>query len=102
VWSSFTEGSHKDTEELRWLKHFLSDVGESCQLERIKLEVHSPDRDHNKDPIIDWFPWESVDCILVGTNFKSLREVSIELFGLSSLRSYFETCENMVYKFPLL
>jgi hypothetical protein len=98
--SPFTEGSLKDTEELRWLKHFLSDVGELCRLEEIKLEVNVSNSD--KDRIIDWSPWEDVDRILVGTNFKSLRQVGIELYEMYSPRSYDETCENVARRFPLL
>lgn len=100
VLSPFTGGSCKDTEELTWLKHFLSDVGESCRLERIELEVNVSNRD--KDRIIDWSPWEDVDRILVGTNFKSLRNVSIELYRVYGPGTYFETRENVARRFPSL
>jgi hypothetical protein len=102
VRSPFTEGSHKDAEELRWLNHFLSDVGESCRPERIKLEINCHHIDRNQDPIYDWSSWEGVDRILVGTNFKSLREVSIEVFKMSGSGRYFEACENLARRFPLL
>jgi hypothetical protein len=93
-------GNHKDTEELRWLKHFLSDVGESCRLEEIKLEVDISN--HAEDRIMDWSPWEEVDRILVGMNFKSLRKVDIDLRDTYGTGNYPESCENVARRFPLL
>jgi hypothetical protein len=81
-------------------KHFLSDVGESCRLEEIKVDLEISGRDGP----IDWSPLEGVDRILAGTNFKSLGKVYIELFnsGSSGPEWYPEKCENAARRFPLL
>ena len=59
--------------DLKWLMHFLSDIGESSRVEEIKLHVYILDN------TVDWSPWEGVDHILTGTNFQSLRKVEVEL-----------------------
>jgi len=59
--------------ELKWLMHFLSNIGESSRVEEIKLHVYILDN------TVDWSPWEGVDHILTGTNFQSLRKVEVEL-----------------------
>jgi hypothetical protein len=64
-----------DMPELKWLMHFLSDVGESSQVEEIQLDVDVSDEK------VDWSPWEGVDHILAGTNFKSLQMVDFDLLG---------------------
>jgi hypothetical protein len=100
VQSPFTERSPEDG-VLELLKHFLSDVGESCQqLEGIKLDLEISGRDGP----IDWSPLEGVDRILAGTDFKSLGKVYIELFNSRSSGSdwYSEMCENVARRFPLL
>ena len=100
VQSPFTERSPEDGEVLELLKHFLSNIGESCQLEGIKLDLEISDRDGP----IDWSPLEGVDHILAGMNFKSMGKVYIELFnsGSSDPEWYPETCENVARRFPLL
>jgi hypothetical protein len=100
VQSPFTERSPEDGEVLELLKHFLSDVGESCRLEGIKLDLENSDHDGP----IDWSPLEGVDRILAGTNFKSLGKVHVELFnsGSSGPGWYSEMCENVAHRFPLL
>src|SRR6266478_2381962 len=50
-----------ETAELKWLMHFLSDIGESSRVEEIKLDVDV------LDSTVDWSPWEGVDHILAGT-----------------------------------
>ena len=99
VQSPFTERRPED-EVFELLKHFLSDVGESCQLEGIKLNLEISGRD---EPI-DWSPLEGVDRILVGMNFKSLGKVYIERFNSESSGPewYSEMCENVACRFPLL
>jgi hypothetical protein len=96
VWSPFTERSPEEVLEL--LKHFLSDIGESCRLEGIKLDLQISVRDGP----IDWSPLEGIDRILAG--MKSLGKVYIELFnsGLSSPNWYPEMRENVARRFPLL
>jgi|SRR5882762_8197381 len=100
VQSPYTERSPEDKEVLELLKHFLSDVGESCRLEEIKLDLEISGRDGP----IDWSPLEGVDRILAGTDFKSLGKVYIELFNSRSSGSdwYSEMCENVARRFPLL
>jgi len=99
VHSPFTV-SPEDGDVLELLKHFLSDVGESCRLEGINLELWISVCD---EPV-DLSPLEGVDSILAGTNFKSLGKVYIELFNSGSSDSdwYPEMCENVARSFPLL
>jgi hypothetical protein len=98
--SPFTERRPEDEEVLELLKHFLSDVGGLCRLEKIKLDLKISGR-HGP---IDWSPLDGVDRILAGTDFKSLGTVYIELFSFGSFKYdwYPEACENVARRFPLL
>ena len=96
-------GANSDVEmtELKWLIHFLSDIGESSRVEEIKLDVYILDN------TVDWSPWEGVDHILTGTNFQSLRKVDvelsfwrIELFGGSNC--FRASCGDLAASLPLL
>jgi hypothetical protein len=99
--SPLTKGSHQDIKEFRFLMGFLSDIGESCRLEELKLDVGISMCDEER---IDGSPWERLDCILAGTNFKSLRKVDIELFPFGSTSPDWldGICANVVRRLPLL
>jgi hypothetical protein len=83
----------------RMLLHFLSDIGDSCRLEEIKLDVDIPKREG-----IDQSLWEGVDQILTGANFKFLRKVDIEFVpdGWLSKKWVCADCEDVVRRLPLL
>ena len=95
-----TEGSHQDMEEFRLLLHLLSDIGESCRLEELKLDMGISLCD--EEPI-DGSPWERLDRILAGINFKFLRKLDIEVFPFGSYPDCLDgICANVVRRFPLL
>ena len=83
----------------RMLLVFLSDIGDSCRLEEIKLDVDIPGHEG-----IDRSLWEGVDRILTGTNFKFLRKVDIEFVpdGWLSKNWFREDFEDVVRRLPLL
>jgi hypothetical protein len=89
-----------ETAELKWLMHFLSDIGESSRVEEIKLDVDV------LDSTVDWSLWEGVDHILAGTNFQSLRKVHVELSGwqIGSFDSdlFPASCRGLAASLPLL
>jgi hypothetical protein len=86
--------------ELKWLMHFLSDIGESSRVEEIKLDVEI------SDSTVDWSSWEGVDHILAGTNFQSLRNVDVELscwqMGSSDPDWFRASCRGLASNLPLL
>jgi hypothetical protein len=86
--------------DLRWLMHFLSDIGQSCQVEEIMLDVYFLDNTP------DWSHWEEVDCILTGINFGSLRGVGVQISGRQLGRSdtdwYPASCRGLAASLPLL
>jgi hypothetical protein len=86
--------------DLKWLMHFLSDIGESSRVEEIKLDADILDN------TVDWSPWEGVDHILTGTNFQSLRKVDIELsfsmIGLFHPNWFHASCRDLAASLPLL
>ena len=97
IWLPSPMNDKKD--QLRMLLHFLSDIGDSCHLEEIKLDVDIPGREG-----IDRSLWEGVDQILTGTNFKFLRKVDIEFVpdGWLSKNWFRADCEDVVHRLPLL
>jgi hypothetical protein len=95
-------GANSDVEitELKWLIHFLSDIGESSRVEEIKLDVHICDN------TVDWSLWKGVDHILAETNFLSLRKVDVEILdftmGLSDSNWFRASCRGLAASLPLL
>jgi hypothetical protein len=85
--------------QFRLLLHFLSDIGDSCRLEEIKLDVYIPGHEG-----IDRSLLEEVDQILTGTNFKFLRKVDIESVSDGWLGKNWsrKDCEDVVRRLPLL
>jgi hypothetical protein len=86
--------------DLKWLMHFLSDIGKSCQVEEIMLDVYFLDNTP------DWSHWEGVDRILTGTNFGSLQGVDVDISGRQRGRSnpdwYPVSCRGLAASLPLL
>jgi hypothetical protein len=99
--SPVAKGSHQDMEEFRLLLRLFSDIGESCRLEELKLDVGVSMRD--EEPM-DGSPWGCLDHILAGKNFKFLRKLDIEVFPfeLYSPDWLDGICANVVRRFPLL
>lgn len=85
--------------QFRLLLQFLSDIGVSCRLEEIKLDVYIPGYGG-----VDRSLLESVDQILTGTNFKFLRKVDIEFVsdGWFSTHWSRKDREDVVRRLPLL
>lgn len=99
--SPVTEGSYQDMEKFRLLLRLFSDIGESCRLEELKLNVSISMCD--EEPT-DGSPWERLDRILAGTNFKFLRKLDIEVFpgGWYDSPWLDGICANVVRWLPLL
>jgi hypothetical protein len=93
--SPVTGGSYQD------MLRLFSDIGESCRLEELKLDVSISMC--NEEPI-DGSPWERLDRILAGTNFKFLRKLDIIVFpsGLHSSDWLDGICASVVRWLPLL
>jgi hypothetical protein len=92
--SSVTEGRDQDME--KFLRLF-SDIGESCRLEELKLNVTICHEDGSS-------LWERLDRILAGTNFKFLRKLDIEIYPSGPYSSdWFDgICANVVRWLPLV
>ena len=86
--------------ELKWLTHFLSDIGQSSRVEEVKVDVVIADN------AVDWSPWEGVDHVLTGTNFRYLRKVDIEISDMTNGSGetdwYTVHCRALAASLPLL
>ena len=95
------ERSHQDLEEFRLFLRLISDIGESCRLEELKLEAEILMCD---EELTEGSPWGRLDHILAGTNFKFLRKLDIKVYpsGPYSSDWFYGICANVVCWLPLL
>ena len=83
------------------LLHVLSSIGKhGSDLEVIKLDLDIPGSERGA---MDWSSWKGVDSILVGSSFKSLRKMDVELWSRQRNAGWFqETCKALVEVLSLL
>lgn len=82
----------RDTEEFKRLLHCVSAIGELCPLDELRLDVRISES-------VEPSRWERLDCILAGTNFKSLKKVVIDE---PTSHDLLDGMANVVHRLPLL